>query len=292
MKSRSVLALAIAALTIPGAHAMQELGHLEKIRKTGAIVIAHRETSVPFSYVGTKGPTGFGTEVALRIAEAVKSHLGLKEIRIHWNPMTLSTRFPLIATNTVDLECSTTTHTRAREAQASFTNTYFISEEVLAIPASSSITSFADLAGKRIAVTRNTSTEKSLKTRGGSFTLMPERTNRDALIAMLEGRADAFVVAQAIIAGELIRNNVDQKVRLIPTGKGKEAFACMLPKGDVEFKKIADQAIKEMMKSGEMARLYDKWFVQPVSPFGKSANLPLDEINKALHIVPNDSPFE
>lgn len=274
------------------AHADELTGRLKRIKENSIMVIAHGETTMPFSYIDGGAPTGFGTDIAKRIAEAIKTRLGLADLRIRWNPVTLSTRFPLIATNTVDLECVTTTHTLAREQMAGFSLTFYVSDEGIATRRDSGIKDFPDLAGKKVAVVRGTTTERALLARGINLTLVPQRNNLVAMAALKEGRADAFVAAAPIIAGQLLRLEDPKPFQIVGRGGHKEAFACMLPKDDPSFKKLVDETLAEMMKSGEMERIYNKWFMSPIPPFGRNVNLPLNEDNRRLYQAPNDTPFD
>lgn len=293
MNCRAILGILLTtALLSLQAHAEEHTGRLKRIKDNAIMVIAHGETGMPFSYVDRNGPIGFGVDISKRIADGIKSRLKLAELSIRWNPATLSTRFPLIVTNTVDLECITTTHTRGREESAGFSNTFYISDEGIAVRRDSAIKSVADLAGKRIAVVRNTTTEQALLARGLNATLVPERTNRLAMAALAEGRADAYIAAVPIIAGELLRLADARPFRIVNLGEHHEAFACMLPKNDPALKKVVDEILAEMMKSGEMERIYNKWFMEPIPPLGRIVNLPLDEDNRRLYQAPNDKPFE
>lgn len=284
--------LLVTGLLANPVHADEVTGRLKRIKDTATMVIAHGETAMPFSYVDGGIPVGFGTDIARRIAETIKIRLGLAELRIRWNPVTLSTRFPLITTNTVDLECIATTHTRDREQLAGFSLTFHVSDEGIASRRESGIKNYPDLAGKNVAVVRGTTTERGLLAKGINLTLIPGRSNRVAMSTLTDGRADAFVAAAPIIAGELLRLQDPRPFHITGSGGLKEAFACMLPKDDPAFKKVVDETLAGMMKSGEMERLYNKWFMSPIPPFGHNLNLQLTEDNRRLYQMPNDAPFD
>lgn len=292
----SLIALLLSAICAPLHAADQPEGRLKRIKDTGIIVISHAETGMPFSYVDKTGPVGFGVDISRRVADAVKSHLGLAELRIRWNPVTLSTRFPMIVTNTVDLECVTTTNTQARQKLVSFSNTFYIATEGIATRRNSGINDYADLAGKRVAVARGTTNEAALRALSAAknlnITILPEQSNRRAMGALVEGRADAYVAAAPIAAGEMLRLTDPSPLHIVGHGSYKEAYGCMLPRGDAAFKQVVDEALARMMTSGEMERIYNRWFMDPVPPFGRSVRLPLDEENHKLYSAPNDTAFE
>jgi glutamate/aspartate transport system substrate-binding protein len=290
---RRSFVLLLAALTISTASHAQELtGRLKRIKDTGTLVLAHGETAMPFSFVDNKGPLGFGVDISKRIAESIKTQLGMAEIKVRWNPVTLSTRFPMIVTGTVDLECVTTTNTKARQKMVGFSNSFYISDEGIATRKDSGVMDYADLAGKRVVVVRGTTTEKALVARNLNITLVPERNNRRAMAALAEGRADAYIAAAPIAGGELLRLRDAKPFHIVGSGGYKEAFGCMMPKDDPAYKEAVDNALAGLMASGEMERIYNKWFMGPVPPIGQAVNLPLNNETRALYAAPNDTALE
>ncbi len=290
--------LLLAALIAQPASANDPATRLDRIREHATIVISHGETAIPFSYRMNSGspPVGFGIDLSRRIADHIKDHLGLKELRIRWNPVTLATRFPMIVSNTVDLECVTTTNTKARDAMVDFSTTFFISDEGIATRKDSGIRDYPDLEGKRVAVVRGTPTERNLQARfaaaGKTTTIIGERNNRRAIALLASGQADAYIAAVPIIAGELVRLGDSKPFHIVGSGGYKEAFGCMLPNNDTAFKKVVDEAIAKLMASGEMEQIYNRWFNAPVPPMGANIGLPLNEDNRQLYAAPNDRPFE
>jgi len=292
MKRRTLLTFVLLGMLSSAALADPLGGRLQRIKDTGVLVIAHGETGVPFSYVGKTGPVGFGVDISRRVADEIRRQVGLNEIRIRWNPVTLSTRFPMIVTNTVDLECITTTNTKARQQLVAFSNTFHISEEGIATRRDSGIKDYSDLVGKRVAVVRDTSTERALLARGIALTLVPERSHLNAVKALNDRRADAYVQSASIIAGGLLGLKDPAPFHIVGSGGYKEAFGCMLPKDDAAFKKVVDQALVSLMTSGEMERLYNKWFMSSIPPYGRNLGFPLSEENRKLYAAPNDIAFE
>lgn len=287
---RKIALLAALALTTSGLLAQELSGRLARIKDQGTIVLSYSETGVPFSYVGKNGPIGFGPDISRKVVEGVQAHLGLPELKIRWNAVTLSTRFPMIVTNTVDVECVSTTNTRKRQEMVAFSNTFYVSDEGMAVRRESGIRGYADLAGKRVATVRGTPTESALAAKG--FTVVAERNNRSAMAALVQGRADAYVASASIIAGELLRLEDASALQVIASGGNQEAFACMLPKGDAAFKKVVDNTLEKIMKSGEMEALYDKWFMRPIAPFDRNVSMPLNEASRQLYLAPNDLALE
>jgi glutamate/aspartate transport system substrate-binding protein len=288
--SATVLAACLCATH--GVAAADAASRLQRIQETGTIVISHAEGSIPFSFVDAKGPQGFGVDLSKRIAAAVQKELGLQALKIRWNPVTLSTRFPMMVTNTVDLECATTTHTAEREKMVGFSNTFYIAREAITTRADSGIKDYTDLPGKRIAVVRGTSTEQSLRDRGVGKELVLERNNRRAMEVVQQGQADAYVAATPLMLGELLKLDDAKPFQVVGSGGKQEAYACVLPKDDPAFKRVVDTAIADMQRSGDMERLYHRWFQQSLPAFGRAINMPLSDENRQLYAAPNDRVLE
>ena len=271
-------------------------GRLQRIKETRVFVAGYREQSVPFSYLNDGKPTGYGVEITERVLAALRQKLNDPSIKIRWNAVTLSTRIPLVKTNTIDINCATDTHTRARGEDVNFSTTFYITRTVIAVSKDLNIKLFRDIQGKRLAVPAGTTLEAKLRdaiaANNWNITVIPARNTTVALQLMLQGKADAFGNAESLVAGEMFRLPEADKYQLVTAGNYREAFACMLPKGDANLKKLVDDVLIGMMQSGEMEALFNKWFNQPIPPFGKSLNLPLNDATRALFKAPNDTPLE
>lgn len=273
---------------------------LERIERTGIFVAGYRETAVPFSFLDPYKPAGFGVDITYRILDALRTELKRPDIQLRWNPVTLSTRIPMMTTNTIDVNCATDSHTKAREALVDFSVTYFVSELAAAVPVESDIKSMAHLKGKRVIVPESTTVETLMANQATQvieqqqtkvFDLMTIPTNRQAMQAVQTGQADAFVNAATIVGGELFRLKDAQNFKVVNLGGQSEPFACMLPRGDKKFKALVDQALSTMMTSGEMETLYNKWFVSPLKTYRKGLNMPINESTLEAYANPNDSKY-
>lgn len=292
--NKRLTALILTALASLPALADSANSRLERIRETGIMVAGYREMAVPFSYLDNGRPTGFGVALTERVAAAVRHELQAPDVRIRWNAVTLSTRIPMMATNTVDIICATDTHTRARAELVGFSTSFYITNTAMAVNSAAGLTDIGQLAGKRVAVAAGSPVESLLKKGidGHSFVVQPALSNHQAMQMLNSGRADAYVNAETIVAGELIRLPSSAAYSVVRLNVHEEALACMLPKGDAAFKKLVDGVLGGMMRSGEMTALYEQWFGRPIPPFGKSLNVPLNERTRALYQAPDDQPLE
>ncbi|HZV20094.1 MAG TPA: amino acid ABC transporter substrate-binding protein [Hyphomicrobiales bacterium] len=291
---RFVVALTI--LAAPGFGWAEELtGALKKIKETGTITIGYRETSIPFSYLDAENkPIGFAMDICARIVDAVKKELKDDKIQTKYISVTSSTRIPLIANGTVDLECGSTTNNAERAKQVSYTNSHYLSESKYVTKKSSNIKSIADLKGKTIISTAGTTNIKQANERNNSdhlgMTILTAKDHAEAFLAVETDRAVAFVMDDILLAS-FVANSKDPSLYVISTDSFSKAepYGIMLPKGDAPFKKVADDATAALYKS-EGPALYAKWFQSPIPPKGINLNLPLSPALKKQFENPIDSP--
>lgn len=272
-------------------------GTLDRIRAEGVIHLGYRASSAPFSYLDANGKVqGYSHEFALRIVEAVQRHLGLKKLEIRLVPITSQNRFLLVDSGRIDLECGSTTHNQDRERLATFSNTLFIAGTRLLTRSSSKIHDFDDLGGQRVVTTAGTTSDQLLyrlnAEREIAMTILSARDHDDAFATLEAGRASAYMMDDALLYGA--RAKAARPADWHVTGKPKsfEAYACMLKKGDLAFKRVVDEAIVVSMRSGEAERLYAQWFTQPIPAHGLNLEFPLSDAMRALFRNPNDEPLE
>jgi glutamate/aspartate transport system substrate-binding protein len=289
--------LVAAALMAAGAAQAQATDTLAKIKSSGAITLGARESSGALAYtLGDGKYAGFHTEMAQRIAQDLQKQLSLPKLDVKWQPVTSQNRIPLVQNGTVDLECGSTTNTQGRAKDVAFAVTTYVEEVRIAAKANSGIKSIADLNGKKIATTTGTTSVQHLRKheRGANvkFDEVFGKDHADSFLLLESGRADAFVMDGQILAGLISKSKNPADYRIVGEVLSVEPIACMLRKDDPKFKAAVDDSIKGMIKSGELAKLYDKWFMQPIPPTNTKVGLPLSENTKAAWANPNDKPAE
>jgi glutamate/aspartate transport system substrate-binding protein len=265
---------------------------LDKIRDYRAIYVGVREASVPFSYMVGDEPMGYSIEICDRITDAIKAALNDPALRVVKVPVTSSSRFLMLQAGTVDLECSSTTNTRIRQQLVSFGLTTFVSGVKAAVRRDSQIRRIADLDGKVVVTTSGTNTERTVRSvlnmRKVSGLFKAGRSHPDSLGMVVSSQADAFVIDDALLAGLIASSAQSDKLRILEENFGYEPYSIVMRRNDPEFKKIVDQALRGMMQSGELERLYNKWFMSPIPPKGINLNLPMSDLLKELIRNPND----
>jgi ABC-type amino acid transport substrate-binding protein len=268
---------------------------LEKIAERGSIVLAYRESSVPFSYLEGPGkPIGFGVEVANKVAEAVRQATGKKDLRIEYQAVTSQNRVPLVANGSVDLECGSTTNNAARAKEVAFAVNYFYASSRLLVKKSTGIQKLGDLAGKAIATTTGTTTFGQLRKlsleRNLNLSVLPAKDHADGFLLLESGRAQAFAMDDILLAGLMLNAKNPEDFTIVGEPLQVEAYACMLRKNDPAFKKLVDTTLTSMMKSGEFEKLYKKWFMSPIPPRQRSLGLPISDRLRDQLKSPTDQP--
>jgi glutamate/aspartate transport system substrate-binding protein len=272
-------------------------GTLQKIKDGGVIVIGTRESSIPFSYYDQNNQVvGYAQDLANLVVEAVKQKLNLPNLREKLVPVTSQTRIPLVQSGSVDLEAGSTTNNLEREQQVSFSDTFFIISTRLLVKKDSGIKDFPDLKGKNVVVTAGTTSERLIhqlndKDQMG-MQIIAAKDHGESFLILQSGRAAAFMLDDALLAGERAKARNPSDWVIVGTPQSKEAYGMMLNKDDTEFKAVVDAALAEAEKNGTAETLYKKWFLSPIPPKGLNLDLPLSDDMKQLFQNPNDKAFQ
>jgi glutamate/aspartate transport system substrate-binding protein len=297
-KTSILIAALFAAAGLAAPASAQELtGTLKKIRDSGKVVMGTRDSSAPLAFTLGGGQfTGYHVEMCDRILDTVKKQIGVPAAKTEYTLVTSQNRIPLVENGTVDIECGSTTNNAARQKQVAFGLTTYVTEVRMAVRANSGLTSINQLNGKNVATTTGTTSVQTLRKHeratGVDFKEIYGKDHADSFLLLESGRADAFVMDDNILAGN-IGNSKNPKDFMI-TGEvlSVEPIAVMLRKDDPAFKKAVDDAIRGMMKSGELEKLYAKWFLSPTPPRNVNYNLQMGGLLKGLIASPNDRPME
>lgn len=293
-KSQLVLATIALAAATGLVHADDTL---KKIKDSGAVTMGVRESSGALSFTLGDGKfVGYHVEICQKVLADVQKQLGLAKLETKFQPVTSQNRVPLVQNGTVDIECGSTTNNATRQKDVSFAVTTYVEEVRIAVKANSGITSIAQLNGKNVATTTGTTSVQLLRKHergsGVDFKEVFGKDHADSFLLLESGRADAFVMDGQILAGNIAKSKVPADFKIVGEVLSVEPIAIMIRKDDPAFKKAVDDSIKGLMKSGEIAKLYDKWFMQAIPPANTKVNLPASDATKNAWANPNDKPVE
>jgi glutamate/aspartate transport system substrate-binding protein len=292
---KNVLILGLLSASIFGAYA-QSNDTLAKVKADGAITMGVRDSSGALSYaLGDGKYAGFHVEVCQRIVANVEKAVG-KKIETKYQSVTSQNRIPLVQNGTVDIECGSTTNNATRQKDVSFVVTTYVEEVRIATKGSSGITSIAQLNGRNVATTTGTTSVQLLRKHeraaGVDFKEVFGKDHADSFLLLESGRADAFVMDGQILAGNIATSKTPGDYKIVGEVLSVEPIAIMIRKDDAAFKKLADDTVIGLAKSGELAKIYDKWFMQPIPPKNTRVGLPASDSTKAAWATPNDKPAE
>jgi glutamate/aspartate transport system substrate-binding protein len=256
-----------------------------------------RESSGGLSFTLGDGKfAGFHVELCQRALADVQKQLGMAKVDIKYQPVTSQNRIPLMQNGTIDIECGSTTNNATRQKDVSFAVTTYVEEVRIAVKANSGLTSIGQLNGKNVATTTGTTSVQLLRKHergtGINFNEVFGKDHADSFLLLESGRADAFVMDGQILAGNIAKSKTPGDYKIVGEVLSVEPIAIMVRKDDPAFKKAVDNSLSALMKSGEMAKIYDKWFMQPIPPTNTRIGLAVSEATKAAWASPNDKPME
>ena len=288
---------AMAVVTLAAGSAFAQAGDtLAKIKSSGSVTLGVRESSGPSHTLGNGKYAGFHTEMAEHTTSDIRKQLGLAALETKYQPVTSQNRIPLVTNGTVDLECGSTTNNATRQKDVAFAVTTYVEEVRMVVKANSGIASIKDLNGKSVATTTGTTSVQTLRKNeragGIDFKEVYGKDHADSFLLLETGRADAFVMDGSILAANISKSKNPADFKIVGEVLSVEPIACMLRKDDPAFKKAVDDSIKRQIADGSLAKLYDKWFMQPVPPTNTKIGLPLSDATKAAWANPNDKPME
>ncbi|MBL0166148.1 MAG: amino acid ABC transporter substrate-binding protein [Propionivibrio sp.] len=292
MFKKSILVL-VAALAVGVAYAQDTL---KKVKDSGTITMGVRESSGVLSYtLGGSKYVGYHVAICEKAIENIEKAIG-KKLNVQFQPVTSQNRIPLMQNGTIDIECGSTTNNATRQKDVSFANTTFVEEVRMAVKADSNIKSIADLKGKTVATTTGTTSVQTLRKNKRAESLefkeLFGKDHSDSFLLVESGRADAFVMDGSLLAGLIARSKNPKDFKIVGEVLSVEPIAIMTRKDDEGLLKIVNATIAELVKSGEIFKIYDKWFMQPTVPSGAVVNLPMSDALRNVLKHPNNLPAE
>jgi glutamate/aspartate transport system substrate-binding protein len=253
---------------------------LDKVKASGSMSVAYRDSSIPFSYLDDKAqPVGFGWEICGKVVEAVKKATGRADLKVQTQAVTSANRIPLLMNGTVDIECGSTTNNSERAKQVAFATNYFYTGTRFLVKASSGVKSIDDLKGKTVVSTTGTTNFKIIRNLNEEkklgIDLIGAKDHADSALLVQSGRALAFGMDDILLYGLKASSANPADLAVVGEAIQVEPYAIMVRKDDPAFKKLVDDTLASLMKSGEFETLYKKWFQSPIPPKGINLSAPM-----------------
>jgi glutamate/aspartate transport system substrate-binding protein len=288
------VAFALCSGAAQAAQATQELtGTLKKIKELKSITLGHRESSVPFSFLDDKQqPVGYSMDLCDKVVTAIKADLHLPDLKVIMQPVTSANRINLLGNGTIDLECGSTTNTVERQRQVAFGITTFLASVKTLVKKNGGIHSLADLNGKPIATTSGSTSVQLIKAheKGAKidFREIYGKDHAESFLLVEADRAVAFVMDDVLLAGLVANSKTPENYRLLDDVLRTEPYSLMLRKDDVQFKALVDKTLLGVIKSGEIKKIYSRWFESAIPPRGINLRFPMSQELKEMLKSPND----
>jgi ABC-type amino acid transport substrate-binding protein len=252
-------------------------GTLAKARSTGAVTIAYRESSIPFSYLSRGQPIGYSIELCRKLVEAIADAVG-RELDIKWLSVTPETRINAIVSGRADLECGSTTDNLERRKQVAFSPTIFVAGTKLMVAKGSPIRSFRDLGGRTVVVTGGTTNEATMRDLARKFKLdfrlAVTHDHAESFAQVVSGKADTFATDDVLLYGLIAQNKMQGKYFVVGEFLSYDPYGIMYRRGDPQLANLVVETFRALADDGEMERLYKRWFLTRLAS-GSSINLPM-----------------
>jgi len=291
-KQLAAWAVGAAMLGLSGVAAADTLA---KVKQSGVFTIGHRDASIPLSYYDDKQqPIGYSMDICQKVAEAVKKELNLPKMEVKYQLVTSANRIPLLANGTVDIECGSTTNNAERQKQVSYLPTTFVTANRIVYKKSSGVKKLADLKGKTLVSTAGTTNIKQVTELNAAqnlgINIVSANGHAESFLMVETGRAVAFAMDDILLAGLVANSKTPGDFEISSEALSVEPYGIMVRKDDPKFKKLADGVVTGLMASGEINKIYDKWFLKPIPPKNITMNIPMSANLKKVVAKPTDSP--
>jgi glutamate/aspartate transport system substrate-binding protein len=293
--STLVVALAAAVGFTAAAGAQDLTGTLKKIKDSGSITLGHRDASIPFSYYDDKQqPVGFAMDLCMRVVDAIKTELKMPKLDVKYQLVTSANRIPLMANGTIDLECGSTTNNIARQKEVAFTITHFLTANRIVSKKTANLKSEADLKGKTMVSTSGTTNIKQLTdlntSKNMGMNIIPANGHPEAFQMVETGRAVGFAMDDILLYSLVAQSRNPSEFVISDFALSlPEPYGIMMRKDDPAFKKVVDNAMTQVYRSGEINKIYEKWFLKPIPPKNINLNVPMSPLFKNVIAKPTDS---
>lgn len=288
------IVVAVASASLPMSTMAQTLGPtLSKINESNTMIVGYREAAVPFSYYDNQqNVVGFSHDLCLKVVDAVKTKLHKPELAVRMVPVNSQNRIALLQNGTIDIECGVTTNTNARHAQVAFSDTIFVALTRLLVNKDSTIKDFGDLMNAAVVTNAGTTAESIIRRmnveKHMGMSIISTKDYGESFMTLETGRAKAFMLDDVLLSGARTTAHKPDDWVVTGTPQSKEPYAFMLRKDDPEFKTLVDATLAQVMTSGEIDGLYDRWFQKPIPPKGINFHFPMTQQLRDLYAHPDD----
>jgi glutamate/aspartate transport system substrate-binding protein len=288
-----VLAILLAQTPMAGAQdapIARLSGTLAKVHDTGEITLGYRGDSFPFSYLDAANhPVGYSLDLCGAIVGAAARTIDVPSVRTKFARVTAQSRFPMVMSGDVDLECGVTTDTSEREKRVAFSPTIFVSGTKLMVQRSSVFKSIFDLKGKRVVSIDGTTNEEAVKffndKRNLGLTLLTVTDRVEGYAMMMDGKADAFAADDALLYAMIAQREAQRQFIVVGDYLSYDPYGLMFRRADPQFRDLVQTTFRELAENGDLVEFYHRWFIRR-TPTGERLNLPMSpQLQEIFHAL-------
>ena len=290
---RMIFSLFFLGAGFAGTAGYTQAGQLDTIRQTRKITIAHRDASIPFSYLDAdKRPIGYTMDICQKIVYALEKELKIPRIEVSYLPVTSASRMQAIADGKAAMECGSTTNTAERRKLVDYTIAHFISSSRFVVRKDSGFSKIEDLTSKTVASTKGTTNIKTLERLSAErllrLKIIESQDHAEGFAMVASKKVDAFAMDDVLLFGLRANSATPDAFEVVGKPMTIEPYAIVLPRGDAAFKKVVDTEMRRIILSGEINGIYKKWFEQPIAPKGINLALPMPYMLRDSFKYPSD----
>ena len=237
---------------------------LDNIRSSGRIKLGYRENTPPFAFVEDGQAVGYSVDLCKVVAQSLQKQLELDELAIDWVPVTAEDRMADVANGKVDIECGATTNTLSRQEMVDFSLITFVTGGSFVTLKASDVRSSSDLNGKRIAVTKGTTTENALEKylwlKLVQADIKAVESHSEGMKMLDSGEVDAYAADQIVLRGQILKVADRDKYDLAEDLFSYEPYGLVVRRGDPDFRLAVNRALAKTFGTNQILALYRKWF--------------------------------
>lgn len=232
---------------------------MENIKKRDKLLVGNKFSFQTFNY---KNPaTGKNEGYMADLARALAIKILGDENKIEFRQTTDETRFDMMAKGDVDVLIDLIRSSPEKEKLVDFSDVIFHSGSGLLVKKGSPIKSIDDIKkGTRVLYVGENLDVKFIKAKVPDATYIEFEHSKDAVEALKAGKGDVFTQ----VVTHLFRAASQNPEYVVVNRFTDKPYRIAVKKGDTAMRDYVNDFIRGMTASGELDRLYTKWF----GPYG------------------------
>jgi len=254
MRILKAFSAAVLAVVIGATGALAQ--SVDDVKTRGTVRIAIDTNNPPWGTMDASMQAD-GNDVA--VARMLAKYLG---VELEIVPVTSQNRIPYVLSGQADLVISSLTITPGRAQQIWFSIPYAMQESIIMAKKDSPITSFEDLAGKKISIVRGAIQDPLVTALVPTAEMMRYDSDASTIQALMTGQVDAAAAGFLTPAAVNKAQGTDEYEKKLSLGQ--QHFGIGMKRGNVDLLQWVNTFIYHVRQNGELAATFEKWAEQPL----------------------------